>query len=192
MRSYVTRLPRCSRLQAWVAVVIKHRCKLRKKIMKNKLLLPLTLILFMLMVVSSLHMRRHWSMLCCICSWLCVNVYMHTCVSSYCFDLHGAVNQPPPASLPSPLTPPSSPLVSLTARGDVIAWWWSTNQPSPLFPAPKYWRAEISLFLWPSYFFASTSCLHAGVPGGQPVARGQTHRSSPGTQPLWPDLSPAH
>lgn len=89
--------------------------------MKNKLPLPLTLILFMLTVVSSLHVRRQRSAPWRVCSWAYVNVCLQTCVSSYCCDLHGAVNQTPPAPAPSPLTPPSSPLISLTARGDVIA-----------------------------------------------------------------------
>lgn len=89
--------------------------------MKNKLPLPLTLILFMLTVVSSLHMRRPWSAPWRVCSWAYVTLCLQTCVSSYCCDLHGAVNQPPaPAPTPSSLTPPSSPLISLTGRGDVI------------------------------------------------------------------------
>lgn len=142
-------------------------------------------------LLRALHMRCQQSALCmCMCIPECAHAGIHvcTCVSSYCCDLHGAVNH----SLPSPLTPPSSPLISFTARGDVIACWWSTNQTNPHSPASKYWRAEISLFLWPLYFSAPTSCLHARAPGGLPVARGQIHRSSSRTRSLWPNLSPAH
>lgn len=150
--------------------------------------------MFMLMV--ALHMRCQWNTQWCTCAWVWLNVHMQaymcvhvcTCASSYCCDLHSAVNH----SLPSPLTLPSSPLISLTARGDVIACWWSTNQTNPWSPAPKYRSAEISLFLWPLYFSAPTSRLHAKAPGGLPVARGQIHRSSSRTWPLRPNLFPAH
>lgn len=110
--------------------------------------MPLTLILFMLMVAifwcvffffyargdndlrGGVYVLVHaWKLTC-----------IHVCPVTVT-DLHGAVNQPAPPSPalppPSPLTPPPSPLISLTARGDVIAWWWSTNQnerpPPPLF-----------------------------------------------------------
>lgn len=146
-----------------------------------------------------MNYRWRWQWVCW-CSWLLrglhmmhwqhthlnVHNYIHVCtfVSSYCCDLHCAVNH----AFPSPLSPPYSPLICFTARGDVIVRWWSTNQTNPCSPAPKYQRTEMSLFLWPLYFFAPTSCLHSKAPAACHwlVAR------TTGPQPFWPNLSPVH
>lgn len=168
----------------------------------NKLPLPLSLILFMLMVASFcfvlgfffLRTRWQWSRRWCVCSCPCVEAYMHTCVSSYRYwpprcsqSAHTPPLQPycPPLTLDSTSLPSHLPHCQRWCHCVMMehkSKW--APPPSSAFPAPKYWRAEISLFLWPLYFFAPTSCLHTGAPaGGHTMALGQNLRSSSWIQP---------
>lgn len=165
----------------------------------------LTLILFMLMVASFccffLRTRWQWSTRWCVCSCPCVKAYMRTCVSSYRYWPPRCSQSActPLSSLTAPVTLDSTSLPSHLPHCQrwchcvMMEHKSKRAPPSSAFPAPKYWRAEISLFLWPLYFFAPTSCLHTGAPaGGQPMALGQNLRSSSLIQPLRPDFSPAH